>query len=279
MKPKFNSASLDYYKGEKVTGEFILGSLSYGQSAKADWQNVTLKDRHGVIESKIWKQNMLSAYEDLVGHPVVAIGNVTERNGKAELSVEKMELCTDPDLKQLIEAESDAMVNAAVEYIRKSFNSLKNAELKQAIDRYLDDRLVADMCMYSDSRCYKTGAFWTEMASMIAMTKKVGTMASFSFNSELAYAAIFFYCYGLITYQELGELQAEPSKKARLTTQSYEACKVVEGCQMAEALTTELTHCCRAIGKAEEPRTAEAFLATLAADTYYKVSERRMNGF
>jgi 3'-5' exoribonuclease len=148
MKKSLNAEPVDHLwirdieEGDPVRGRYVVREKRLSSTKKGDpFLTLTLADRTGDVEAKVWDRVETLAATFGVGDILEVEGNATSYRGRIQLTLTGIEVVdegdTDPSLFLESSGESTAAMMAR---LSKLLQGMENPHLKGLTDRFLGDR-------------------------------------------------------------------------------------------------------------------------------------------
>lgn len=143
---------LKEYMNQKVMLQVFANSVTKNvRDNKKSFYGLTMGDRTGTVNGKIWQEFMKDEYESYNEMYVEVTGIVTEYQDKPFLKIEEMRLLTSEEVKMEDFVNAPRSLEKTTDELAKYMNMVKNPFLKAILKLILGDEIIRTTFLYSQA--------------------------------------------------------------------------------------------------------------------------------
>lgn len=134
--------------GVQLLDMFLLSDIQYCSNERGiKWLNVTLSDKTGSMNAKIWADKIQMEYESFQGQIVIVSGTITFYAGKQELIVDKMLLAKEAEyeLSEIIKILSDEKIRTYKEQIHTMIENISSESIQAFVSEVFTSENIEQM--------------------------------------------------------------------------------------------------------------------------------------
>lgn len=133
--------------GEKVLDLFLISDVQYCSNDQGmKWLNVNLEDQTGIINAKVWNENIQMEYEGMKGHIACVSGKVGFYAGKPVFSIGQMKLAKESEIEvsEIIRLLPDEKADVCLAQIKNIIDDVSSEELKAFLESILNEEMLCE---------------------------------------------------------------------------------------------------------------------------------------